>query len=263
MFKKVVIKLDNDLLNSYLRGIYQRFNSILTNRKYNSELSGLNGKFTHSYLVRYNKSQSNMLSILCDYYGSDKGSADINNKLYDWYPHTYTDFYDNNFYYCRRHIKKVFECGIGTDNLNLRGNMGENAKPGASLKVWRDYFPNAIIVGADIDKEILFSDERVSTYFVDQASKQSVLDMWYEIGLDDFDLIIDDGLHTYQGGVCLFENSVEYLSGSGIYVIEDVKLVDLVKYEKYFKNYKYRVDFISLYRNDCHLLDNSLVVIRK
>jgi hypothetical protein len=40
-----------------------------------------------------------------------------------------------------------------------------------------------------------------------------------------------------KGGVCLFENSVEYLSGSGIYVIEDVKLVDLVKYEKYFKNY--------------------------
>ena len=33
--------------------------------------------------------------------------------------------------------------------------MTLNGKPGASLKVWKDYFVNAQIFGADIDRNIL------------------------------------------------------------------------------------------------------------
>lgn len=201
--------------------------------------------------------------MLCDKYGSDKGNLDENSKLYDWHPHTYTDFYDNLFFHCRENISKVFECGIGTDNLNLRGNMGENAQPGASLRVWQDYFPNAVIIGADIDKDILFSNKRISTFFVDQLSSASVKNMWSKVGMDKFDLMIDDGLHTFSGGVCLFENSIENLHDNGIYVIEDVKPQDLFKYERYFQNSKYRVNFINLYRGEFGLNDNSLIAVRK
>ena len=35
-------------------------------------------------------------------------------------------------------------------------NMTASGKPGASLRVWRDYFNNAQVIGADIDKRILF-----------------------------------------------------------------------------------------------------------
>ena len=34
--------------------------------------------------------------------------------------------------------------------------MGIKGKPGASLRVWKDYFPNANIIGVDIDENILF-----------------------------------------------------------------------------------------------------------
>jgi hypothetical protein len=45
--------------------------------------------------------------------------------------------------------------------------MSGGGKPGASLYVWRDFFPNAYIFGADIDKEVLFNDKRITTGYID------------------------------------------------------------------------------------------------
>ena len=116
------------------------------------------------------------LSSLCDLYGSDKGTMDINIiKPYSWNPHTYTDYYSNLFDHCRSSIKFVFECGIG--NFNQNKNYSEK-KIGSSLKVWRDYFYNAIIYSADINQEILFEENRIKTFDVDQTIKKSIDSMW-------------------------------------------------------------------------------------
>ena len=56
-------------------------------------------------------------------------------------------------------MTKVFEFWVGTNNPNLASSMGVLENPGASLRDWRDYFPNALVFGADIDIEILFTDE--------------------------------------------------------------------------------------------------------
>ena len=85
--------------------------------------------------------------------------------------------------------------------------MGINGKPGASLRVWREYFKNAQIFGADIDKEILFKENRIETYYVDQLNRDSIKNMWKEINKNNFDLIIDDGLHNYDAGKNLFLES--------------------------------------------------------
>ena len=52
--------------------------------------------------------------------------------------------------------------------------MGKLGKPGASVKAFRDFFPEAKIFGADIDKEILFKDKRINTYHVDQTDLKSL-----------------------------------------------------------------------------------------
>ena len=39
--------------------------------------------------------------------------------------------------------------------------MGSEGVPLASLRAWRDYFKNANIYGADIDKGILKDEERI------------------------------------------------------------------------------------------------------
>lgn len=203
------------------------------------------------------------LAHLCDKYGSDKGEIKTVGHPYPWPSHTYSDYYKRLWGHCRYGVNKVFECGLGTNNPNLLSSMGISGKPGASLRVWRDYFPNAHIYGADIDREILFNEDRITTYYIDQLKPEAIIQCWSEIGDENFDFIIDDGLHTFEAGSCLFSHSISKLSQSGIYVIEDVNQTDLRKYKEYFKLKSYSVDYVALYRPNAGLGDNNLVVVRK
>ena len=214
--------------------------------------------FSNSYTVYYQKNLSCVLSELCDKYGTDKGGIVKFGRPYHHSPHTYTDFYSRIIGTYRSHIKKVFECGLGY----IPSNMGITGKSGASLRVWRDYFPNAIVFGADIDQNLLFEEERIKTFYVDQTCPRSINKLWQSVEIDDFDLIVDDGLHTFVAGVCMFENSISKLSQNGIYVIEDVGFSSLFKFKDYFSNKKYNVDFVNLFRNDVRLGDNSLIIVR-
>jgi len=50
-----------------------------------------------------------------------------------------------------------------------------------------------------------------------------------------FVLMIDDGLHTFEAGICLFENSFAKLRERGLYIIEDVAAISLTRFAQYFK----------------------------
>jgi hypothetical protein len=215
-----------------------------------------------SYTVFYEKDPTNYLAELCDKYGSDKGEIKTTGHPYSGPSHTYADFMSTRFGHCRETIRRVFECGLGTNNPSLPSNMGPQGRPGASLRVWRDYFPNAMIFGADIDATILFEEDRIKTYYVDQTSKDAIEELWRQIGVSNFQLMIDDGLHKFEAGVCLFENSVSNLAANGYYIIEDVNPYDMLRYKSYFSQTKFKVEYISLYRAGVRLVNNKLVVIR-
>jgi SAM-dependent methyltransferase len=219
--------------------------------------------FDKNYVCYYNNNDASLLSGLCDKYGSDKGQINSTGHPYHWPSHSYADFVERHFEHCREYIKNVFECGLGTGNPKYPSNMGKNARPGASLRAWRDYFPNANIFGADIDRDILFSEERIATFHCDQTNPQSVSELWENIKDVDFDLMIDDGLHAFEANVCLFENSFHRLKKGGIYIIEDVAIPSLFKFIKYFKTTGFNYEIVNLYRKDLSLEDNSLVIIRK
>jgi len=211
----------------------------------------------------YKKDEDCERAALCDKYGSDKGETRPSGHPYPWPSHSYTDYYRRIWGHCRSSVKKVFECGLGTNNPNLASSMGISGKPGASLRVWRDYFPNAVVYGADIDKDILFSEERIKSYFIDQTNPEAIAQFWTDVAETNFDFIVDDGLHVFDAGACLFTHSIEKLAPSGIYVIEDVNQNDLRKYKEFFQTKDYLVDFVSLYRPNLALGDNNLVVVRK
>jgi len=211
----------------------------------------------------YQKNMNCELSRLCDVYGSDKGELVKNGHPYPWPSHTYADFYANLFSHCRNSVTKVFECGIGTNNPNLPSSMGISGKPGASLRVWRDYFPNATVYGADIDKDVLFEEDRIKTYFINQLDPVVISSFWGEVAIADFDFMIDDGEHTFEAGSTLFLHSIDKLSRNGIYIIEDVAPFNLVRYKQFFQNKNYIVEYVCLFRPSFGLADNSLVVVRK
>ena len=256
MFKRFFRKLDAIVFS----GFFERY----SNQKNNANLLKLASiNLDYNYTTFYQKNTANPISLLCDKYGSDKGSILEKGHPYGWPPHTYSDYYHLLFSSRRQHIKKVFECGLGTNNPNLLSSMGSMGKPGASLRVWRDYFPNAIIYGADIDKDILFAEERIKTFYIDQLDPVAIKECWSSINERDFDFIVDDGLHTFDAGLTLFVQSIDRLSIDGVYIIEDVAINDLIKYKKFFSNSEYEVDYVLMNRPDLPLSDNSLVVIRK
>ena len=149
--------------------------------------------------------------------------------------------------------------------------MSANGKPGASLRVWRDYFPNAEIVAGDIDRNVLFSEDRINCYWIDQLDPSSIANFWNQAGGDNFDLMIDDGLHKFEAGVTLFQNSIHKLKKGGVYIIEDVTVTDLSKYKNYFSKLPCSVSYLAAQRSGelvstvedwTYLEDNNLIVIR-
>ncbi len=217
---------------------------------------------SHNFNIYYRPDTRCYLAQLCDEHGSDKGSLTSAGHCYLWPPHTYTDFYSRIFHHWREDVKSVFECGLGTNNTDIPSNMTALGRPGASLRVWRDYFPNANIFGADIDKDCLFFEDRINTYYVDQTDPVSVSELWSTIGVENFDFILDDGLHIFDAGITLFENSIKYLSHRGVYIIEDIKVADLLKYQDYFKEKRFLVEYVNCHRPNTPLGDNTLIVIR-
>lgn len=146
------------------------------------------------------------LKCLFDKYGSDKA----NSNLAYIYIHIF-----NNF-----EINSLFEIGLGTNNIKVRSNMGLDGKPGASLRAFRDYL-NIRVYGADVDKEILFEEENINTFFIDQMDINTINDIKKVI--PKCDLIIDDGLHQPDANLNVIYNLLDHLNVNGILVIEDIE----------------------------------------
>jgi hypothetical protein len=259
---KKIIKLFNKKL--FFKIILKTYNIFLF-YKYHFKCKIILKKINKLYKyknISYLSNTKNKLSELCAKYGSDKGYFDINKKTpYNWKAHSYSNFYYNLFNHCKDKIELIFECGIGTNNENFISNMTLDGKPGASLRVWRDYFINSQVYGADIDKNILFKEDRIHTYYVDQTNQLSINKMWININKDNFDVIIDDGLHTLEGGLTLFENSFNKLKKNGIYIIEDVYPIYMNQLLNKLSDYNTELilfkDFYTRKK------DSNLILIRK
>lgn len=152
---------------------------------------------------------------MCDLstkHGSDKGSR-----------HNYTTFYNLIFESIKLENLIIFEVGLGTNNVDVPSNMGSLGVPGASLRLWKDYFPNSIIYGADVDKGCLFQEDRIKTFFVDQTNSETIQKMWLEnFEKIEIDILIDDGLHEFNANKNFFDNSIHKLKKNGIYILEDI-----------------------------------------
>ena len=75
--------------------------------------------------------------------------------------------------------------------------------------------------------------------------------------------MIDDGLHRFEAGVCLFENSIARLAPTGHYIIEDVTAYDMLRYKSYFSGKNFKVEYVDLRRPSGDPDGNQLVVVRR
>jgi hypothetical protein len=149
------------------------------------------------------------LEVLLNSYGSDKASVHNYHLVYGMImknPAT---------------VQNFLEIGIGTNHTDVVSNMGIYGQPGASLRAFRDFLPNATCYGADIDRRILFQDERIRTFYVDQRDRATFTDLEGQLP-PEVDIIIDDGLHTPEANLIVLLFALPKLRPGGWLVIEDI-----------------------------------------
>ena len=120
----------------------------------------------------------------------------------------------------------ILEIGLGTNNPTLVSSMGSEGRPGASLYAFKQYLPNANIYGADIDKSILFNEERINTCYVDQLDIKTFDNIKNTFGNIKYDLIIDDGLHSIGANLNTLLFALNNIKINGWIVIEDIHIPD-------------------------------------
>ena len=259
----------NTQIQDYLNKILNNQSILFQLLNYQSDVSfRYNVNFINNYIYysRYNNSDFGLLSLLCEKYGTDKGSMLTSISNDDIKPitgtHNYSTLYEVLFSEIKNSVNYVFECGIGGTFKNLHRISG------ASLRVWRDYFHKTIecVYGADINENFLFNEDKIKTYFMDQTSKDSVINYFTKIFEVEnknikFDIMIDDGLHELNAAICLFENSIKYLNNDGYYIIEDINSSTLIDLHRYLSQYSYKINYFNM--STLLHRDNNIIVIKK
>jgi len=141
----------------------------------------------------------------------------------------YAPIYHALFKHLRDQSISLLEIGIGTlirgAYCSMYGHDLPGYRPGASLRAWRDYFPNGIIYGLDVQPDTMIVDEsRIITALVDSTNAAAV--KTFLMKPSGFDIIIDDGAHIPKLQVETLRNFYPALKPNGLYVIEDVNRVD-------------------------------------
>ena len=117
--------------------------------------------------------------------------------------HGFTQHYENYFELMRNQPIKLLEIGV---------------QSGASLRMWKHYFPKAEIYGLDYYDLSVMEEDRIKIY----RGEQNDWDLLDRVILSGpFDIVIDDGSHQNPDIMSSFEYLFPRMKPGGIYVIED------------------------------------------
>lgn len=197
-----------------------------------------------SFDVRQHSFDNPLCRIMASF-GTDKGGP--------W--HNYGLLYHALFEGVRHADLNLFEFGVGPNRGSILG--------------WEQYFSKARIYAADIDRTLLFQTPRTSCFFVDQTDPATLDALFASEALRDvqFDIIIDDGLHTPAANMQTFHYAYERLRDGGVYIIEDVMAPYLDTMRAFCSRVQRTLhpqfaDVLCI-PNDANVVDNNLVIFWK
>lgn len=147
------------------------------------------------------------LGALLEKHGSDKSTTHNYHLIYG----PIIDLLGSN--------ARILEIGLGSNDLSIASNMGMDGTPGASLRAFKEFCPQAVVDGADIDRSIEVDGCRV--FHIDQTHPET-FDLIRAHGEPCYDLIIDDGLHSPDANLFTLEFALSRISNNGFVVIEDI-----------------------------------------
>ena len=127
--------------------------------------------------------------------------------------HSYLGLYQTLLEGKRESAKHVLEVGVFN---------------GGSIKLWKDFFTNAIVHGADIlsiDKmwKDITNTDRIVLYNSIDAYSEDVVNSLFVSKNITFDFVLDDGPHTLDSMKQFIHLYLPLLAEDGILIIEDVQ----------------------------------------
>ena len=135
---------------------------------------------------------SSNLTQIADHFRTDKGSSH----------HLYTPIYERYIEPWRSRSKlTILEIGVAT---------------GSSLRMWSAYFPQARVIGLDVNeqcREVCRDNTQIDVRIADATNTPQ---------LEQFDLIIDDGTHLAGHIAQTYRTHWPSLKPGGFYIIEDL-----------------------------------------
>jgi hypothetical protein len=145
---------------------------------------------------------SDDLCKLAEYFQTDK-----------WGVHRYTPHYQRHLQHLKHDPVNLLEIGIGGYSLGGHG--------GASLRMWKHFFPHGQIFGLDIHDKSFVDEDRITTFVADQSDPESLILVAKKIG--KLDVVIDDGSHLSPDVLTTFKTLFPLLRDGGIYAVEDTQ----------------------------------------
>ncbi len=183
------------------------------------------------------------LTTLANKYRTDKGTMDYGHGYSVTYGELFKDLVDKPI--------KLLEIGVCDPRF-----------PGASLKMWEEYFPNGRFVGLDINPEAMkFANDRTNIWIEDQNNYGNLVTLAWS-GSPSFDIIIDDGSHVGEHILTSFKALWNSVKPEGYYIIEDLHSVyanahiTIPELNKFIEEEKLNVD-------KQHLHGGKLIVMKK
>jgi len=209
--------------------------------------------------------QLRVLIILYDYFANHPTRMCRNfffhgsDKAMGW--HNYGYIYNFLLGRMSGEIRAMLEVGTGKDRSGPDLTTGVSGAPGVSFGAWKECFPMAAIFTAEPNAHIAHQETQVETYWVDQTNPKTIEQLFESIGLRHFELIIDDGLHSFQANRMLMDRAYRRVADGGLYIIEDVTSVDIPQWEAYLASARCNAAIVRI-PHPTNTFDNCIVLIR-
>jgi len=142
------------------------------------------------------------LTELALHFGTDKAGR-----------HHYTQHYERHLRHLRRDEFTLLEIGIGGYRRKKKG--------GASLRMWKNYFRRATVVGLDLQDKSFIDAKRIKIYQGSQTDEDVLRRIVSESG--GLKVVVDDGSHRPADIRESFRILFPLIDDDGIYVIEDTQ----------------------------------------
>lgn len=147
------------------------------------------------------------LNDLMNKWGTDKGDGN-----YD--KHNYANAYEELIELTPKKSDRPFRL--------LEVGIWDPRNPGASVRAWREFLPEAELYGADINPGCLVLEKEtgVKIHIIDQSNPDHLREMAAALGEVDF--IVDDGSHVLSHQIVTLLQLWPILVPGGFFAIEDL-----------------------------------------